>query len=93
MDQGWNILIYPEGRMTPFGEMQPFLGGTGLIAVDSGAPIVPIRLRPLKRGWFDGRFGLARGHASVVFGPPLTFAPGTPYAEATRRLEAAVRAL
>jgi len=93
MDAGWNILIYPEGRLTPFGEIAPFLGGTGLIAVDSGAPIVPIRLKPLARGWFDNRIGLARGRAEVVFGRPLTFAPGTPYAEATQRLEAAVRSL
>ncbi|MBI2911404.1 MAG: AMP-binding protein [Chloroflexi bacterium] len=93
MDQGWNILIYPEGRLTPFGEIRPFLGGTGLIAVESWASIVPIRLRPLARGWFDGRFGLVRGRAHVTFGPPLTFTPGTPYGEATRRLEAAVRAL
>jgi long-chain acyl-CoA synthetase len=93
MDNGWSILIYPEGRMTPFGEIQPFLGGTGLIAVDSGAVVVPVRLRPLTRGWFDSRFGLARGRARVTFGPPLTFRLGTPYAEATQRLESAVRAL
>ena len=93
MDDGWNVLIYPEGQLTSFGEIQPFLGGTGLIAVDSAAAIVPIRLKPLKRGWFDGRRGLVRGRAEVVFGKPLTFAPGTPYSEATQRLEAAVRAL
>jgi long-chain acyl-CoA synthetase len=93
MDSGWSILIYPEGKMTPFGEIQPFLGGTGLIAVDSNASVVPIRLKALKRGWFDRQFGIVRGHAQVVFGPPLSFPVGTPYLEATQRLEAAVRSL
>jgi long-chain acyl-CoA synthetase len=93
MDSGWSILIYPEGKMTPFGEIQPFLGGTGLIAVDSNASVVPIRLKALKRGWFDRQFGIVRGHAQVVFGAPLSFPVGTPYLEATQRLEAAVRSL
>jgi hypothetical protein len=36
---------------------------------------------------------LRRGRVEVRFGEPITFAPGTAYDEATRRVETAVPAL
>ena len=93
LDQGWSVLVYPEGTLTIGGPMQPFKSGVGLISVEGKVPIVPIRLHihdmgtpwqlPLKR----------RGDIEVVFGKPFTFAPGTPYQEATSVLEESVRSL
>ena len=37
LDLGWSVLIFPEGKLTLGGPMQPFLGGTGLIAVEADA--------------------------------------------------------
>ena len=93
LDDGWSVLIYPEGELTVGGPMQPFRGGTGLVAVESGIPVVPIKLDILKIGSPTGFPMFSRGDVEVRFGAPITFARGTPYEEATARIEQAVRAL
>ena len=93
LDRGWSVLIYPEGELTIGGPMKPFLGGTGLIAVESGIPVVPIRLH-IRRMGFPGKFPfLRRGEVEVRFGEPLNFSPRTPYMEATASIERAVKSL
>ena len=64
---------------------------TLLLAVDGRVPVVPLRL--INHG--KGKTGIAasRESISVRFGAPLRFSPGTSYAEATQRIEEAVRAL
>ena len=44
MDRNFNVLIYPEGKLTVGGPTQPFLAGAGLIAVEGGTPVVPMKL-------------------------------------------------
>jgi long-chain acyl-CoA synthetase len=92
MDQGWSVLLYPEGRNS-YGEMDSFKPGAGMVAVESHSPIVPLRVRLRKAGVWDGAKPLARGRVEIRFGDALTFPKRTDYREATRRIEAAVRAL
>ncbi len=92
MDEGWSILIFPEGYSTR-GEIKAFKAGTGLIATESHSPVVPIRVLINRNGMFEGRSILSRGSIEVRFGKPLLFAPGTSPADATALLEEAVRAL
>ncbi len=93
LDDGWSVLIYPEGELTVGGPMQPFRGGTGLVAVESGIPVVPLKLDILKIGSPTGFPMFSRGDVEVRFGPPINFPRGTTYEQATARLEEAVRAL
>lgn len=93
LDQGWSILIYPEGTRSTTGEMGPFKAGTGLLSVELRVPVVPIRLVGTYRVLPKGRSIPRPGQVEVRIGQPLTFAPETPYAEATQAIEAAVRAL
>ena len=44
MDNGWSVLIYPEGELTVGGPIKPFMHGTGLVAVEGSIPVVPLRL-------------------------------------------------
>src|SRR4026207_330522 len=37
LDKGYNVLIYPEGKLTVGGPLQPFKAGAGLIAVEGGS--------------------------------------------------------
>ena len=92
MDQGWSILIFPEGYSTR-GDIQPFKAGTGLIATESHSPVVPIRVLINRNGMFEGKSILSRGSIEVRIGKPLLFPPGTSLADATALLEEAVRAL
>lgn len=69
--RGEVVLIYPEGTITSAGERRAARGGAGLLAVSSGAPVIPIRTWGLERGttpWWHRR------RASVVIGPPVHLA-------------------
>jgi long-chain acyl-CoA synthetase len=93
LDDGWSVLIFPEGQLTIGGPIKPFKGGTGLIAVESHVPVVPVRLHIHRSGTPRQYPLLRRGDVEISFGKPLEFAPGTSYVEATEAIETAVRTL
>ena len=93
IDDGWSVLIYPEGQLTVGGPVQPFLNGVGLVAVESRVPVVPMRLHIHKAG-YPARFpALNRGRIEIHIGKPLAFPPTANYQEATLDIENAVRSL
>ena len=93
MDNGWSVLIYPEGELTVGGPIKPFMNGTGLVAVEGRIPVVPLRLHIHKLG-SPRRFPIfSRGSIEVRFGAPLSFPPGTDYQDATAAIEDAVKSL
>jgi long-chain acyl-CoA synthetase len=92
LDDGWNVLIFPEGKLTVIGPMQSFKSGTGLLAVETGAPVLPMRIDVVRPGFYEGKWlPHPRARVRVNIGAPITFAPGTSYSEATAKLEEAVR--
>jgi long-chain acyl-CoA synthetase len=95
LDQGYSVLIYPEGKLTVGGPLQPFKAGAGLIAVEGGTPIVPVKLHIHKMSIIDKRRLPARirGDVELVVGEPMWFDSTMDHAAATTRLEAAVAAL
>ena len=93
IDDGWSVLIYPEGELTVGGPIKPFMNGTGLVAVEGRLPVVPLRLHIHKLG-APTRFPfLRRGSIEVRFGEPLNFPPGTDHQDATVAIENAVKSL
>lgn len=103
LDRRFSILIYPEGKLTVGGPMQPFLVGTGLVAVEGATAVVPTKLRINRMSWLDAFWpgtrngnhngASPRGDVEVVFGEPMWFSSDTTPAEATTRLEEALAAL
>ena len=93
MDNGWSVLIYPEGELTVGGPIKPFMNGTGLVAVEGGIPVVPLRLHIHRLGTPTRFPVIRRGRVEVRLGEPLTFSPGTDYQEATSAIEDAVKSL
>ncbi len=92
LDEGWNVLIFPEGKLTVTGPTQPFKSGTGLLAVETGVAVLPMRIDVLRPGFYEGKWlPHPRARVRVSVGEPIRFEPGTSYAEATERLEQAVR--
>ncbi|MEO8538518.1 MAG: AMP-binding protein [bacterium] len=92
LDEGWNVLIFPEGKLTVVGPMQPFKSGTGLLAVETGVPVLPMRIDVLRPGFYEGKWlPHPRARVRVSIGAPVSFPPGTGYHEATAMLEEAVR--
>jgi long-chain acyl-CoA synthetase len=90
LDAGMHVLIFPEGRRSRDGKLQPFEQGIGLLAQDSAVPVLPIYVEGL--GLQNGKWP-RRGEVKVRFGNPLTMAAGEEPLAFTRRLEAAVAAL
>jgi long-chain acyl-CoA synthetase len=96
LDRGFNILIYPEGKLTVGGPLQPFKAGAGLLAVEGATPVVPMKLVIHRMHWLDrGPFSFRRlrGDVELVVGEPIWFDADTDHAAATTTLEEAVAAL
>ncbi len=93
LDLGWSVLIFPEGKLTPGGPLQPLMGGTGLLAVEAGTPVLPVYIEVEQRSIIQGSAWPWRGAFTVHLGKPLVFGPDTSYSEATVRIEAALRGL
>jgi long-chain acyl-CoA synthetase len=90
--EGYSILIFPEGKRTDAGEINPFRAGVGMIASRLGVPVVPVKLDGLDRILHQKWKFPKRGRARVAFGAPM-FLTGTDYAALARDVEEAVRLL
>jgi 1-acyl-sn-glycerol-3-phosphate acyltransferase len=100
LENGDILLVFPEGTRGPEGVLRPGKAGAGMLAVRSGAPVVPVYVRGSGQA-------LPRGHkfprpakVTVTFGPPLRFSeePGREgkkelYEAATRAMMAAIARL
>ena len=93
MDQGWSVLIFPEGTETKDGRMQPFRAGIGLLASELKVPVVPIMLRGLFELKQSRQFFVRPGRVSVTFGDPSEFSAAETATEITKELERRVREL
>lgn len=71
LDQGGMLLIYVEGGRSRSGELGEPKRGIGRIALESGAPVVPVAIHGSAkvRGWKRFRFP----KVTVQFGEPLSF--------------------
>ena len=100
LDRGFHVLIFPEGRRSRTGELQPFRAGIGLLAQASETEVLPIALRGIqqeiatRQRWFHaGRLGMRTGSpvrfSSTETPEKITFAL---HAELRRLLNAATPA-
>ncbi|MDU8911433.1 AMP-binding protein [Aestuariicoccus sp. MJ-SS9] len=92
-DEGWSILIYPEGTRSPDGRLLPFKAGIGLLARGLDLPVVPIAVTGGARLLRKGATWPRRAPVSVRFGAPVVTPPKMPPEEARALLEARVAEL
>jgi long-chain acyl-CoA synthetase len=92
LDDGFSVLIFPEGRRTHTGEIDRFRPGIGMIASRLGVPVVPVRVEGLDKV-LHPTWKMARpGRVRVAFGAPIRLA-GEDYEALARQVEEAVRGL
>ncbi len=93
LTDGWSLLIFPEGGRSPDGWGQPHHAGTGLLAVRTGRPIVPVHIEGTRQILAKGSSRLTPGTTHVTFGRPLRPQPGDDPRELAAALERAVATL
>src|ERR671915_4530 len=71
LDRGDPVVIFPEGTRIPTGSLGKPKRGVGRLALESGAPVVPIAVAGSERARDGWKIKPVKVH--VRFGPPLTF--------------------
>ena len=70
----YSFLIFPEGTRSADGRLGPFRRGGFFLALESGAPIVPVTIRGTREIMPKGRWLARRGRVEVVFHEPISTA-------------------
>lgn len=68
---GASVLIFPEGTRSSDGEIAPFKKGGFVLAVDSGALVVPITIRGTFGIMPKGSFQIRPDRVRIVVHPPI----------------------
>ncbi len=92
VEEGWSILIFPEGERSTTGEIGRFFPGVGMIASRLRLPIVPVQLRGFDQVLPRNTKWPHPGQVDVKFGAPIQL-QGDSYPVLARRAEEAVRSL
>ena len=99
LEAGNALLVFPEGTRGPEGVLREGKAGAGMLAVRSGAVVVPAYIAGSGRAWPKGRRLPRPAKVRVSFGKPLRFEPEAgvsrkeQYGAASREMMAAIAAL
>ncbi|MBD0373358.1 MAG: AMP-binding protein [Pyrinomonadaceae bacterium] len=93
MDRGQSVLVFPEGTRSEDGALHPFMTGSGLLAQNLCAPVVPIKIDGLAELKLQRKHFAWPGQVAVTFGEALRFARTDDPAQIARELERRVREL
>jgi 1-acyl-sn-glycerol-3-phosphate acyltransferase len=79
LEAGQVLMVFPEGTRSPTGELQRPKDGLAMLALRSGAWIVPIGISNTDRVWPKGRpIPTPGGHATMRVGEPFRLADVLP---------------
>ena len=93
IEEGWSLVIFPEGGRSPDGWGQEFKGGAAYLSNRTGAPVVPVFIDGTGSIYGKGMKRPKPGTTKVVFGAPLFPIEGESTRRFNARIEAAVTAL
>ncbi len=93
LDQGWSLLIFPEGGRSPDGWGQEHKGGAAYLGVRCGVPIVPVHLDGTGRILPKGATRPEPGAVTINIGAPVIAADGEDARRLASRVEAALAEL
>lgn len=93
LHHGWSLLIFPEGKRSRTGELQPFHGGPALLAIGQAVPVLPIHISGASDILPPGTRDSKPAAVHVKIGDVIRFAEGTQIGEAKKTMEDAMHAL
>ena len=71
IEDGWSLVIFPEGGRSPHGWSQDHTAGAAYIAQRTGVPVVPVHLEGTRRVLRKGSGRLRPSTTTVTFGHPM----------------------
>ena len=77
LEEGSDVLIFPEGSRSTDGKLLPLEGGVGLVASHSQAPILPVFVKGTHEAMPPGAAMVKPVKITVTFGKLITFDPET----------------
>lgn len=93
VDRGYSVLVFPEGRHTTTGTMNPFRSGVSLLAQNLAIPVLPMRIDGLFEIKQAGKRFAPPYKIRVRIGAPMTFKPGISAEKVAADLKRAVQEL
>lgn len=93
IDEGWSMLIFPEGGRSPDGWGQPFRGGAAYLASRCGVPVVPLHIEGTARILRKGARLPTPANVRVTYGAPVRPGDGESASRFAERIERAVAEL
>lgn len=79
LDEGRPLILFPEGKRSPNRELLPLKPGAAMLAIRSGAPIVPVWIEGVNKALPKGSRVVTAADVCVRFGEPVD---PRPYARA-----------
>ena len=91
-EKGYSFLVFPEGQRSWDGRLQRFRRGGFFLALDAGAPIVPVSIAGTFELMPRVSRRVRRGHVRIVFHEPIASAGFSPKTmpELMERVRAAI---
>jgi 1-acyl-sn-glycerol-3-phosphate acyltransferase len=71
IEDGWNLLVFPEGGRSPDGWGQEFRGGAAYLSRRCDVPVIPVHISGSRAILAKGSGELRPGSTEVRFGRPL----------------------
>jgi 1-acyl-sn-glycerol-3-phosphate acyltransferase len=71
LEEGWSVLIYPEGTRTPDGLLHAFKKGAFMMAVQTGFPILPVTCNGAFKIMPKNTLLFRPGHVTLTLGDPI----------------------
>ncbi len=93
IQDGWNLVIFPEGGRSPDGWGRAHRAGAAYLAQRTGVPVVPVHLQGTRRIQKKGAKGVRPSSTRVSFGRPLSPDEGEDTRAFAARIERAIAVL
>ena len=93
IEEGWSLVVFPEGGRSPDGWGQPFRGGAAFIAQRTKVPVVPVHIEGTGRILRKGKSTPTPSRTTITFGEPMYCRDGEDARAFNERIEARVAEL
>ena len=71
IEEGWNLVIFPEGTRSRDGFVGQFRGGAAYLGLRCGVPVIPVHIEGTRRIFGVGSRRVKPGRTRVVCGEPM----------------------